>query len=239
MKQAVARKRKTIGILGGMGPEASAYFYGLLIKLAHRKYGAVQDTDFPPILIYNLPLFGFDETGITDKELVKKQLLEGVKKLESAGSDFIIIACNTVHSFYDLMQQSINIPILSIINETVNETISRGYKSVGVLSSESTNKMGLYSEKLRERGITVIDISAIDQDQLNKIILHVMAGQSGISDTTVAMGIINNLISKGAEAIILGCTELPLAIDQSASSVPVLNSNEIIVDRALSESMVT
>ncbi|MCX6790412.1 MAG: amino acid racemase [Candidatus Kaiserbacteria bacterium] len=228
------QSKKTIGILGGMGPEASAYFYNLLIKLAHKKYGAVQDTDFPPILIYNLTLFGFDETGITDEDLVKKQLIEGVKKLELAGSDFIIIACNTVHIFYDAMQNAVNIPILNIIDETVDETVRKGYMSVGLLSSESTNKMGLYKNKLEDRGIKVFSVSDEQQEKLNKIILHVMAGEQGVSDVAVATKIIDNLISQGAEAIILGCTELPLAIDQAHVSIPLFNSNEIVMDRALS-----
>lgn len=230
-----SKQKKTIGILGGMGPEASAYFYNLLIKLAHKKYGAVQDTDFPPILIYNLTLFGFDETGITDADLVKKQLIEGVKKLELAGSDFIIIACNTVHSFYDSMQLSVKIPILSIIDETVEETVHKGYKSVGLLSSESTNKTHLYKDKLEARGISVLSVNNSQQEKLNQIILHVMAGEQGDFDTKVAGAIINDLVACGAEAIILGCTELPLAIDQSSFLVPVLNSNEIIIDCALAK----
>jgi len=230
----ISKPKKTIGILGGMGPEASAYFYNMLIKLAHKKYGAVQDTDFPPILIYNLTLFGWDETGITNAALVEKQLIQGVKKLELAGSDFIIIACNTVHIFYDAMQNAVNIPILNIVDETVDETVRKGYMSVGLLSSESTNKTGLYKNKLEEHGIKVFSVSDEQQEMLNKIILHVMAGEQGSSDVVVATKIINDLISQGAEAIILGCTELPLAINQTNVSIPLFNSNEIVIDRALS-----
>ena len=222
-----------IGILGGMGPEASAYFYNLLIKLAHTKYGAVQDTDFPPVFIYNLTLHGFDETGIVNELLVEKQLVEGVRKLESAGSNFIIIACNTVHTLYDSMQDSVNVPIISIIDETVAEVKRKGFKSVGILSSESTNTTGLYRNKLEAEGIVVFSADSRQQGELNQIILHVMAGQQSALDKKMASTVISELTERGAEAIILGCTELPLAIEQSDSRVPVLNSNEIIVDRAL------
>ncbi|MCD4705270.1 hypothetical protein K8R66_04310, partial [bacterium] len=68
---------KTIGILGGMGPSASANLYKKIIELAQKELQAEQDTDYPPMVIYNLPLFGFDETGIVDEELVQDQLIKG------------------------------------------------------------------------------------------------------------------------------------------------------------------
>ncbi len=114
-------KKKTIGILGGMGPGASANLYQTIISIAQKKYGAEQDYDFPPMVIYSLPLIGFDETGITEPESVKKQLVEGVKKLEKAGCDFIIIACNTVHIYQKNMQKAINIPIVSMIEQAVKK----------------------------------------------------------------------------------------------------------------------
>lgn len=226
--------KKTIGILGGMGPEASAYFYNLLIKLAHTKYGAVQDTDFPPIIIYNLPLFGFDETGITDEKLVEDQLVAGVKKLESAGSDFILIACNTVHKLQPVMQAALHVPILGIIDETVHEAVRKGYRKVGLLTSESTNRMGLYVSKLQEHGIDSIAANAIEQEKLNQIILHVMSGTHDDADDRTIRDIAAGFVERGADAIILGCTELPLAVGRAEFPVPLLNSNEIITDRALS-----
>src|SRR3989338_6835870 len=112
---------KTIGVLGGMGPEASATFYNMIINICHKKYNAQQDTDYPPMIIYSLPLEGFDETGIVDQEKVLRQLIKGIKVLESSGSDFIVIACNTVHCFIDELRKNVKIPILSIIEETSNK----------------------------------------------------------------------------------------------------------------------
>ena len=146
----MVQNNKTIGVLGGMGPEASSNLYSKIIKYAQHEYGAVQDFDYPPIIIYSLPLFGFDETGIVDETLVKKQLIEGVKKLESAGSDLIIIACNTVHSYFKEMQSAINVPIFNIIEETKKRVVEFGYKKVGLFASESTNKLELYRQQLRK-----------------------------------------------------------------------------------------
>jgi aspartate racemase len=121
-------KNKTIGVLGGMGPEASSNLYGKIIKYSQQEYGAVQDFDYPPIIIYSLPLLGFDETGIVDENLVKQQLIAGVKKLESAGSDLIIIGCNTVHFYYEEMQAAVKVPIFNIIEETKKKVLAYSYK---------------------------------------------------------------------------------------------------------------
>jgi len=225
--------KQTIGILGGMGPEASAYFYNLLIKQAHSAYGAVQDSDFPPVIVYNLPLEGFDETGIVDELAVKEQLINGVKKLELAGSDFIIIACNTVHLFQAELQSQLSIPLLSIIDVTVAEVVAGNFTKVGVLSSSSTRKYELYKNKLDSLGIEALVTTADQQHDIDKAILGVMAGLKEDDLSESITEIAADLIERGAQAILLGCTELPLAVSSRDIPVPVLNSNEIVVTQAL------
>ena len=139
-----------------MGPSASADLYSRIIKYSQRQYGAVQDCDYPPIVIVSLAMTGFDETGIVDEDSVKNQLIDGVKKLELAGAAFIIIACNTVHAFYDQMQLAVKIPILNIIEETKKKVLEAGFKKVGLFSSESTNKLGLYQNSFEQSGIKVV-----------------------------------------------------------------------------------
>lgn len=227
------KKQKTIGILGGMGPMASANLYYKIIAAAQDKYQAEQDLDFPPMIIYSMPLFGFNETGFVDPDLVKNQLIEGVKKLEKAGSDFIIIACNTVHYFYDQMQKSINIPILSVIDETVNFAKKEGFKKVGILSSESTWKLQIYQNKLAKSGIEALSVLEKQQKILNEAILNIMAGVHGKKDTRAINMIIESFIKQGAESVILGCTEIPMAIHQDDTEIPLLDSIQIIAEAAL------
>ncbi|MDO8581507.1 MAG: amino acid racemase [bacterium] len=227
------RNKKTIGILGGMGPLASANLYHVIIKTAQTLYHAEQDTDFPPMFIYNLPLFGFDETGFVNPALVRHQLIAGVKKLESAGSDCIIIACNTVHHFYQDMQQAITIPIISMIEETAKTVKEKGYTVVGLLSSESTKTLGIYSKTLNHYDIKTLSVTTPQQQLLNKIILHVMSGVHGANDKKLLTQIIDSLHTQGAQSIILGCTELPLAISQMDVYTTLFNSIEIIVQSAL------
>ena len=233
----MANKHKTIGVLGGMGPEASANLYSKIIKYAQYKYNAVQDFDYPPIIIYSLPLLGFDETGIVDEKLVKQQLIDGVKKLESAGCDLIIIGCNTVHIFYDEMQAAIKIPILNIVEETKKRVKEFGYKKVGLFASESTSKSKLYQKKFAEDNIEIISPNEKQQKILNKVIEHVMGGNQKIDDVIALKGVARDYLRQGAEAVVMGCTEIPLAINQSHTDIKLFDTIEIIVQSAVDFSL--
>ena len=231
------KNNKIIGVLGGMGPGASASLYNKIIEYSQYKYGAVQDVDYPPIIIYSLPLVGFDETGIVDEMLVKDQLVSGVKKLESAGCDIIIIACNTVHAYYEEMQVAVNIPILNIIEKTRERVVESGYKKVGLLASESTNKLQLYQKKFSSVGIKIISPNKSQQNVINNVIKQVMGGNQGVEDVIVLKGIIRDYLKQGAEAVILGCTEIPLAINQVDTDVELFDATKAIVELSVDYSL--
>jgi len=236
-KKAVNQKKKTIGMLGGMGPGASASLYNKIIKYAQYKYNAVQDFDYPPLVIYSLPLEGFDETGIVDGESVKKQLVQGVQKLESAGCDIIIIACNTVHIYYDIMQKAIDVPILNIVNETKKKVQKAGYNKVGLLASESTNQLNLYQNKFSKDGIEIISANKDQQKIINAVIENVMGGNQGIEDVIALKSVIRSYVRQGAEAVILGCTEIPLAINQTDTDVELFDATTSIVELSVDFSL--
>jgi len=233
----MAKKNKTIGILGGMGPEASANLYSKMIKYTQHEYGAVQDSDYPPIIIYSMPLLGFDETGIVDQDSVKMQLIEGVRKLENAGCDLIIIGCNTVHIFFDEMQAAVNIPILNIVEETKKKVVDFGCKKVGLFASESTSKTKLYQKRFAESGIEVVSPDEKQQQILNKVIEHVMGGNQKNDDVIALKDIARDYVRKGAEAVVMGCTEIPLAINQSHTDTKLFDTIEIIVQSAVDFSL--
>ncbi len=224
---------KTIGVLGGMGPEASAKFYQNVITLAQQKYGAIQDTDYPPMMIYSLPLNGFDETGFVDKELVKFQLIKGVQNLENSGVDFIVIACNTVHYFIEEMRSAISIPIYSIVEETVNKVKELGLKNVGLLASQSTFELGLYVDHLDKANISYMLPEKSDYDKVTQLILEVMGGNLTENTKNDVKSIIENYESCEMDALILGCTEIPLGINQNDSKVEVFDTLMVLAESAL------
>lgn len=230
-------RHKTIGVLGGMGPEASSTLYREIIKHTQYQYQATQDNEYPPVLLYSIALDGFDETGITDAELVCSQLVEGVRKLERGGADFIIIGCNTVHHFHPQMQAAVDIPIFNIIEESKKEVLSYGFQKIGLFSSESTNALGLYQKCFDDSGISVISANDVQQAKLNRVIMNVMGGRQGLTDVFSLKEVLHEMAAIGAEGVVLGCTEIPLAFNQSHTDVRLFDTIEIIVKRAVSYSL--
>ena len=233
----VSQKPKTIGILGGSGPIAGANVYIRTLRYAQLKYHAVQDCDFPTTILYSLPLEGFTEKGIIENNTVKKQFKSGLSVLQNAGSEVIIIACNTLHTYLTEVKNDLAVPILDIISLTVEEVVSSGAQIVGVVASETSYKKQLFGNFLRPEGIEVLEVDDMTQSDLNDIILHVMGGNYSVKDNQKFLKIINSLVARGAEAVIIGCTELSIVAEQVKSVVKLHDSANIIAKAAIDYSM--
>ncbi|MBT3298289.1 amino acid racemase [archaeon] len=224
---------KKIGILGGMGPETSANFYYKIIHYCQKKYQATQDTDFPPMVIYSLPLFGFDELGIVNKKLVLQQLLQGIEILEKAGCDFIVIPCNTVHYFINEMRIKSTIPIISIMEETVKKIKLDNHNIVGLLASETTLKLKLYQKILDGNNIKCLTPINEDYQFITDLILEIMSGEVKGKTKREVISIIKKMVMKSTDAVILGCTEIPLAITQKDVNIKVYDTLQILAESAV------
>lgn len=228
---------KTIGILGGMGPVASADTYTELIKICQQKYGAIQDSEFPSVILYSLPLTNFDHKGFSNnkagQKIVIKQLINGLKKLENAGADVIIIDCNTVHYFFNDLQKSVKVPIINLINITVEKVISNSHKKVALLCSQASKDMGLYNVPLESNGVEVINTSDSDQRFINDAILAVMSGRVASSHINRLSSIIDKFISNGAETVILGCTEISNIAKRLNDRFTLVDSELLAIEKAL------
>lgn len=204
---------KTIGILGGMGPRASAYFQTLFVEEMGR-VGRVQDHHFPRTITLNIPLKDWDITGSLDDESVADQVKAGVDWLSEAGAEVIAIPCNTVHRFYSTFSRS-DVRILDIVTET--ERLEGGDR-FGVLCSRSSRNSALYGDALYPENQAAVD-ATIDQ---------VVCGLSPD---------ISNLISDlGTKSVILGCTELSLCTFRANMGVRVNDSSRALA-RALVNSL--
>ncbi len=197
---------KTVGILGGMGPEATAQLYLEIIKIFRQRYGAKYDSDYPEIFILNLPLPDVvEEKGSQDA--IIKILQEGVRKLELAGADFIAVACNTVMTFLPQMQKVVSIPFVSIVEETAVVVEKRGFNTVGIVATEMTLRTGLYSSAVFTK---LIEPSSEQRAQITQIIMRILSGDKSEEDRLRLRAIVEDLQLRGADVVILGCTELPL-----------------------------
>lgn len=229
------KPQKIIGILGGAGPLATAKFFSDIIDICQTKYKAEQDTDFPNIYLYNMPMDGFDETGFADPKLVRNQLIHGVKTLESWGANFIVLPCNTIHYFIKEMRSSIHIPIISIIESTIETVETSGFNKIGILSSSSTRILKLYSDPFKDKKFNAYIPSEKEQEKVDSVVLKAMGGTQGIKEIKILEKIMRRMLSKGAQGIILGCTELPLAISQKDTKIKLFNTINILAEYAVDE----
>jgi aspartate racemase len=223
---------KIIGILGGMGPEATIDLFYKIIKLTP----AEKDQDHLRIIIDNNPKIPERTAAILGKgEDPLPALQETAKNLEKAGADFIIIPCNTAYYFISQIQESVNIPILNMIEETAKETRKKisPIQRVGLLASIGTYKTEIYHQQFKKFNIEVISPEEKDKEEVMKAICTVKAGDLSEEIKRNILKIAQKLIDKGAEAIISGCTEIPLILKEGDVSVPLIDPTQVLAEVAV------
>lgn len=201
------KKPVVLGILGGLGPMAGAYFYELLIR--HTK----ADTDQEHI---DVVLSGRASTpdrtaficGRSDKNPLE-QMIADAKRLIDYGADILAMPCNTAHYFYDSLSRAITVPLINIIEVTVSRALSEGCAKVGIMATEGTVASGTYQKYCDAAGLAWEVPSREGQDRLNRIIYdEIKPGKEPDMDSFRKVE--RELTSRGCDRIILGCTELSL-----------------------------
>jgi aspartate racemase len=222
----------TLGILGGMGPEAGLQFCSYVLELA-RTHGARTNADYPHFLLSNLPVPDLIRDRNAEETAVR-MVEEETRRLRTAGADTIVLACNTMHLFADRFVAASDGKFLSMV-DAVTAVIRRdGVRRVGLLGSHTTMQSGLYAEPLRSLGVQVILPDETGRKEVVEIIFRIIAGEAGEEDRDRLHAIIAALREQGAEAVLLGCTELPLLVDPSMAGVPVYNSLRILAEAVFS-----
>jgi aspartate racemase len=223
---------KIIGILGGMGPEATTDLFYKIIKLTP----AEKDQEHLRVIIDNNPKIPDRTAAILGKgEDPLPALRETARNLEKAGADFIIIPCNTAHYFLSSIQESVKIPILNMIEETAKKTQKKipSIKKVGLLASIGIYKTKIYSQHFKKFNIEVISPEEKDKEKVMKVIYAVKAGNLSEEIKKNILKIAQKLIDKGAEAVIAGCTEIPLILKEGDVSVPIIDPTQALAEAAI------
>jgi aspartate racemase len=228
---------KIIGILGGMGPEATIDLVYKIIKFTP----AEKDQDHFRIIIDNNPKIPDRTAAILGKgKDPLPTLRETAQNLEKAGANFIIIPCNTAHYYISQIQESVNIPILNMIEETAKETQQRipQIKKVGLLASIGTYETGIYHQRFEKFNIEVISPEEKDKEEIMKAIYAVKAGNLSEEIKKNILKIAQKLIDKGAEAIIAGCTEIPLILKEGDVPVPIIDPTQVLAKITIREAKI-
>ena len=230
------KKEKTIGIMGGMGPEAGADIFLNITRATHAKC----DEDHLHIIMDSNPKMPSRQDAILHGgESPVPAMVETARNLVRAGADVIIIGANTAHYFYDDVAAQVDVPFLHIIDETVKELGRRlpGIRDIGVLATSGAMKAGIYQKSCGKFGMKVLDLPEALQDQMQEAIMNHEYGfkYAGRTDRCVndTVGVASYLIDHGAEALVMGCTEIPLIIGDISFSVPLVDPNDIIAKAAV------
>src|SRR3989344_1496611 len=226
---------KTLGILGGVGPQTSSKVYLSIIKLI-KKNGEKKS---PPIVIYNLPFpFVIEHEAIVqgiNSEKMIPYLIDGAKILEKSGVDFGILPCNTLHKFIGEIRKAVKFPLLSILEETALVLKDRKVKQVGILATETTIKSKIYEDVLKNNGIKILYPLKNEQNIVSNIIVELLNDTDNNLQRGKLENICNALYERGAEIILLACTDLQLIMSNMQTSVPVVDTTEILINASVRE----
>lgn len=192
-----------IGILAGMGPKSTGPFIDTVVAECQTIYGAKHDMDFPHMMIYSCPTPFYMDRPI-DHEAMKKAIIEGAQKLESTGASFIAMPCNTAHLYFEELQDSLSIPILNIVDETL-QAIPETAKRVALLATEATVQAGIYQDGIVKRNIEYIHHEKW-QDMINQIITYIKSGK--VEEARELWNALVLQLREEVDTAIIACTDL-------------------------------
>ena len=222
---------KTIDLIGGMSWESSASYYQLINETIKEKLGGLHSAK---ILLYSVDfaeIERYQASGDWDKSA--GFLSQIAQNLEQAGADFIVICTNTMHKVAPQIQKIISIPILHIAQATADNLLENGIKKVGLLGTKYTMTQEFYKEKLLEAGLEVVIPDQAGVEEVNRIIYDELClGQIKESSKQTYLSMIDDLKNAGAEAVVLGCTEIGLLVQQEDTDVPLFDTTEIHAQKA-------
>jgi aspartate racemase len=224
-----ADDRPVVGVLGGMGPAATADFFQKLVVATP----AENDQDHLRVLIWSDPLVP-DRTAalLGDGPDPTAWMIRGARLLVAGGVDLIAVPCNTAHAFLDAVEGEVGVEIVHMIDRTarVVAALTPTVRRIGLLATPGTVRARLYDDWLSRYGIGVVAPDERDQVVVAEVIARVKAGRWRRSDAAAIAEVGQRLVDRGAQALIAGCTEIPLIFGAANTTVPVIDPTLALAD---------
>jgi aspartate racemase len=217
---------KTIGLIGGMSWESSAQYYAIINRAVRDRLGGSHSAR---ILMHSLD-FGEIEKLQHDGDWssLTVQMVDVAKRVQAGGADVVLICSNTMHLMADAMAAEIDIPLLHVVDPTSTAIVEAGLKRVGLLGTAFTMERPFYRDRLAAAGLEVLIPSDPDRREVHRVIYdELVAGKFEPSSRQIYREVIARLVERGAQAIVLGCTEIMLLVDQSDSAVPLFDTTTL------------
>lgn len=225
---------KTLGIIGGLGPETTSEFYLEIIFGCYRK----NKIQRPPVLIWNIPIkYNIEKDLIENSQGEERYipyLIEAARKLESAGADFLVIPCNSVHIFIDKVRKSVNIPVLSIVEETAKFLKEKRLKKVGILATSTSIKKDLYKNTLAKFNIEQVIPNDYNQAKIGRIVNNIVLKKETNKDRGELLKIVDGFKKKNLKTVILACTDLQILIP-SHDQIEIFDTMKILADATVAK----
>jgi aspartate racemase len=228
-----AALHKRIGIVGGVSPESTVSYYLHIVRKYRELFG---DFSFPEIIIYSVSLQRFrDWIAKDDWSMVTQGLIDDVRRLHAAGANFGLMAANVLHFVFDEVREKSPIPLISIIEATAKSVREEGMRKVGLMGTSFTMERSFYVDGLAKYGIEAMTpAKKSDRDYIHHVAEEeITRGLINAESRKNFLRIINDLVERGAQGIVLGCTEIPLLVKPEHTSIKLFDTAEIHADRAL------
>jgi aspartate racemase len=230
---------KTIGLIGGMSWESSLEYYRIINEATKEKLGGLHSSK---CILYSVDFAEIESLQHLGKWKDAAALMIGAgQSLEKAGADFIIICTNTMHKLADEIRSHIHIPLLHIADAAAKAIKTAGLKNIGLLGTRYTMEEDFYKRRLTEKhGLNIIIPEESDREKLNAIIFHELClGIVKPESREYFLAVIGKLVQRGAEGVILGCTEIELLVRPEDSITPLFPTTRLhamaAVDYALED----
>lgn len=225
MRASLPSSSLTVGVLGGMGPDATLDFMAKVLAATP----AGSDQDHVHMLIDHNPHVPDRTQAILGQGGAPGPVLASMaKQLQDAGADFIVMPCNTAHAFQSDIEAVLDVPFVSIIEETA--AACSDFEAVGLLATRGCLASGIYDAALSVAGVRAVLPDDVETQTFMELTASIKGGDSGSEIGAGMLRLANALIARGAEAVIAGCTEIPLVLEQSMLEVPLISSTDILAD---------
>ena len=228
---------KTIGLIGGMSWESSLEYYRIINEQIKEKLGGLHSAKS---LMYSVDFEEIEKLQHQGNwKEATKLMIDAAKRLEKGGADFVVICTNTMNKMADDVQNNIKIPLLHIADATAEKIKSKGLKKIGLLGTKFTMEEDFYKGRLiKKYGLDVLIPDAKERQIVHDVIYHELClGKINQSSKDQFIKIIKNLVDNGAEAVILGCTEIPLLVQQKDVKVLLFDTTRIHAEGAVEYSL--
>lgn len=224
---------KTIGLLGGMSWESTALYYKIINEGVNAQLGGLHSAR---LIMYSVDFYEIEQLQAAgDWQQAGEKLAAAARSLEKAGVDFLVLCTNTMHKIAPAITTAVSLPLLHIADATAEAIKTAGLRKVGLLGTRFTMEQDFYKQRLQaDHGIDVLIPDETGRETVHQVIYQELClGHINAASREKYRAVIADLVDQGAEAIVMGCTEITLLIDQQDAAVPLFDTTRIHADAAV------